>query len=627
MIAASLLARAALAALFAPTAALAPPGLGDLETHADDVTIDTERRELLLRGRVTVEASPFHLRSDELRLRRTGYGIEILGDGKLAFCPCLGTPLTLSFKEVLVGPPSDLILKAPRLEVYGVPVMALPYFWLRGAERPGLLPPVLAYRAKDGLFAGAGVHLPWWSFDRTRPVAPEDRELGLDLRGGAYFVGGAAVDAELRAPRSRTRMRVDWLGGSGVAVDARGSHGAMSGAAWDVDAMRGARALASTSSLDDAARPLDRLRGETFAREGPLSASAAITGTIVRGADTETGSYGPSFELALADALARGVSAGARLRAGALSRPGEAPMTVVGASARASMARPLGVLAARVDAGAEGSHVATSFGAADLATASGQVRVGVPLVRSYASADVADPWRHRVEPQVGVLAYAAARRDAVDGLARAGFLRSAFDVQALGEGISVAPLVGASSALGRYGARDGAEVDAGLGYAVSSEEPFSRLKIAAGGTFVLVGLEAGATLSARPGVAGSLRARLGAVERLHLEGRLGGRGGADPTLARLLSPSFALAMPGVRYFAGDGLSAGAAVVVPWTRHLTTRAGADFDAVSKTLLGARASIDLRDGCGCVTLRLFGSQRLGRDGVDVWLALELGETVIR
>jgi hypothetical protein len=46
-------------------------------------------------------------------------------------------------------------------------------------------------------------------------------------------------------------------------------------------------------------------------------------------------------------------------------------------------------------------------------------------------------------------------------------------------------------------------------------------------------------------------------------------------------------------------------------------------IARVPVGARGSVDLRDGCGCVTLRVFGSHRLGREGVDVWLALELGE----
>jgi hypothetical protein len=49
-------------------------------------------------------------------------------------------------------------------------------------------------------------------------------------------------------------------------------------------------------------------------------------------------------------------------------------------------------------------------------------------------------------------------------------------------------------------------------------------------------------------------------------------------------------------------------------------GADVDATHRELVGARGGIALRDRCGCVTLRVNGSHRIGRPGVDVWVALD-------
>jgi hypothetical protein len=54
--------------------------------------------------------------------------------------------------------------------------------------------------------------------------------------------------------------------------------------------------------------------------------------------------------------------------------------------------------------------------------------------------------------------------------------------------------------------------------------------------------------------------------------------------------------------------------------LTTSFGADADATVWELVAARAGIELRDRCQCVTLRVNGSHRIGRNGVDVWLALD-------
>ena len=60
-----------------------------------------------------------------------------------------GTPLTVEFEKAFVAPPGDLIIKSPTLEFYGVPVMHLPWFWLRSDEKLGVLPPDIAYRGKD----------------------------------------------------------------------------------------------------------------------------------------------------------------------------------------------------------------------------------------------------------------------------------------------------------------------------------------------------------------------------------------------------------------------------------------------------------------------------------------------
>ncbi len=117
---------------------------GPVDVHASDVEIDARTREAVLKGDVRVDAPPFHLRSDELRLRRSWRGaIDVEGAGRLTFCPCLGSPLAVRFEEATVAPPGDLILRSPSLEILGAPVLWLPYFWLRSPEKLGLLPPDL----------------------------------------------------------------------------------------------------------------------------------------------------------------------------------------------------------------------------------------------------------------------------------------------------------------------------------------------------------------------------------------------------------------------------------------------------------------------------------------------------
>src|SRR4051794_32153827 len=205
----------------------------NLRTRAEEVSFDARLRTLELAGNVRVDAPPFHLRSQRIKLTRTRLGIEIVGKGSLAFCPCLGTPLKVDFEEAIVAPPGDLILKNPTLRFYSVPILPLPYFWLRSDEKLGLLPPDVAYRGDDGLYAGGGVHVPW---------KYRGGKNALDLRGGAYILRGFVADARLRTPSSTTKVRYDRLpsdrGDDGLLVDARGatSSGEL-GTSWDVDVL------------------------------------------------------------------------------------------------------------------------------------------------------------------------------------------------------------------------------------------------------------------------------------------------------------------------------------------------------------------------------------------------------
>ena len=222
---------------------------------ADELHLDTRSQALDATGDVRVDEPPFHLTSDSLQLRRVPIGVELDGEGKLAFCPCLGAPLAVRFTGATVAPPHDLILRNPVLEVFGVPVAWAPAFWLRSPGRIGLLPPDLAWRGADGFFAGGGVHLPW----RQGDVAH-----GLDLRAGAYFDGGAAVDGMLGTTATETHVRWDdFRGNAGVAIAAHGATAIANAdradsVAWDIDALRGPRAVQATTDLDAAAKPFDR---------------------------------------------------------------------------------------------------------------------------------------------------------------------------------------------------------------------------------------------------------------------------------------------------------------------------------------------------------------------------------
>jgi len=55
--------------------------------------------------------------------------------------------------------------------------------------------------------------------------------------------------------------------------------------------------------------------------------------------------------------------------------------------------------------------------------------------------------------------------------------------------------------------------------------------------------------------------------------------------------------------------------------VTARGGVDGDLTTGRLVATRGSLDLHDHCGCVAVRLSASERIGRQGVDVWVSIDL------
>ncbi|MGA7120454.1 MAG: hypothetical protein WBY94_10175, partial [Polyangiaceae bacterium] len=269
---------------------------------ADQLHFDARAQALDASGHVHVDQPPFHLTSNELQLRRVPLGVELDGPGTVAFCPCLGTPLGVRFRSATVAPPHDLILRDPVLEVFGVPIAWAPSIWLRSPGRVGVLAPEVAWRGADGLFLGEGIHVPWRNGDLTR---------GVDLRAGAYLDGGVAVQAAMRTSVSETRVGWDLLrGNAGVAL---GLHGATAidedrrpdSIAWEVDALRGARAVRATTDPDVAAFPFDRAEGQVSWRAGGWTFASGVRSLAPRGGDlSSAGVGGPVIVARRAEAIA-----------------------------------------------------------------------------------------------------------------------------------------------------------------------------------------------------------------------------------------------------------------------------------------------------------------------------------
>jgi hypothetical protein len=586
-----------------------------VDVRSDDVTVDARNQELLLHGNVRVDSPPFHLSSDELRAWRTSRGVVVKGEGRLAFCPCLGEPLAVAFDGATVAPPGDLVLEDPRLEVFRVPVFWLPVFWLRSPGRLGLLPPDLAYRGEDGLFLGDGVHLPW------RPGDPKN---GLDVRAGAYLKGGVAADALLRTEQSTTHVRWDHLRADGVSVDARGAFAAdprdarpeATALAWDADVVRGTRGVIATTELDAASRVFDRLSAEGSWRSDGWTFAAGARATNLRGSGVlDLGAAGPVASARRGGTIGSLGAYDADVEGGSVGATNLATLSYARGGGGAMLATRLGALGASLALRGLGDVAEVGSTQGSDAAGSARAELTLPFARSFASSDATDPYRHRIEPRIGVSALASRGDELLGYLPSAGGIRG---------GAWVAD-GGAATAIGRWGAHDGLELAASAGAAGDDRTalPVARWRGAASSEWVGLGAEGAHVLGLRAteprGNAFSARVRLGPANALSLAATVAARDGTDPILARALTD--APLEPSSGFLAAPGWTGGARLSIPWSPYVITRGGADADLSAEELVAARGSVEIRDKCGCVVIRANGAHRIGRDGVDVWLTIDL------
>lgn len=598
---------------------------GLVHTRADNVSFDAKERSLELFGDVRIDSDPFHLRSERIKLSRTKWGIEADGGGRLAFCPCLGTPLTIEFEKAIVAPPGELILQKPKLELYGVPIMYLPWFWLRSAEKVGVLPPDVAYRGRDGFYLGEGVHLPW----KDRGA----RE-SLDLRGGAYLVGGFVADARLLTPVGATKVRWDRLRGhDGLQIDARG---ATESVAWDADVLRGRRAVVMTTDLDAAAKPYDRAAAAASTAVGPILTQAGYRAVTRRGGDLERiDASGPFVALRSSGAVIPGArdrapwaaTWDATVEGGALSSLRTRTVSYARGELGARATTDLGPVVGELSARGAGDLVAEPDRSGRDVAGSARLRFGLPLAHAYAPRDLDphdrnDPVLHVIEPfaETGIL---HASGDALLGTLPGRGLAAV-------DGTAPITDAGFVTTLGRWARRESLTLGASGGFAYDVNDGMrgagttALLRARGAASMSLVGfdVESGHT---KRGHAVTARARVGRADGLRLRANVAARDGIDPVLARALTD--APLEPSAGFLADTGTTGGATLVVPWTRSITTSIGADGDASARELVAFRGGFDLRDRCGCVTLHANGAHRIGREGVDIWVTLDFAPSLDR
>jgi hypothetical protein len=591
---------------------------------ADEVHLDARSQALEASGHVRVDEPPFHLSSEYLRLRRVPIGVELEGSGKLAFCPCLGEPIAVRFTGATVAPPHDVILRNPILEVFGVPLAWAPAFWLRSPGRVGLLPPDVAWRGADGLFAGGGVHLPWRQGDMLH---------GLDLRAGTYVEGGAAVDGVVRTTATETHVRWDELrGNAGVAIAAHGATAIANGdradsVAWEVDALRGARAVQATTDLDAAALPFDRATAQAAWRSDGWTLGSQIRAVAVRGSYVlDDGVAGPVIAIRRSEALGRAGAYDATFEGGQIAGGGFGATSFARGEGGALLATRLGEVGASVafrglgDVADDGLRQGVDGAAQIRASAS------LPLVREYASADGTDPWLHRTEPRLEAAVLAAH----TDGVLVVPTGRGAPD--SLGAETAWIGAAGWSNTVGRSGSRAAMDIDV-AGGAIGDDggvRPLLRARATLDGP--LLGLRAdfarvlripSLDAAAQPGGALIASARVGPSSGLHLVAHAAERDGVDPYVARALVDVPLEAASG--FLSAPGWTGGADLGVPFGSRITARGGADVDLDAGELVAALGALELHDPCGCVVVRATAAHRIGRDGVDAWVSVDLSTPV--
>jgi hypothetical protein len=610
-VAAALASRAAAAQTAdTPDAAAAPLPVG---FGADEVRVDARAQALEVSGHVRVEEPPFYLSSDALVLRRVPIGARLDGTGELAFCPCLGTPLAVRFRGATVAPPHDIVLQDPVLEVFGVPVAWAPAFWLRSRGRAGLLPPEIAWRGGDGLFAGSGVHLPWRDGDTAR---------GLDVRAGGYVDGGAAVDTALETSAVAARVRWDRLhGDDGLTVGARGGTGVDGGerpgsVAVDVDAMRGARAVESTTDVQAAAQPFDRADVEASWLGAGWTFASGVRTVALRGGDLgDLGVGGPVARIGRGDAIGGAGTYDAFVEGGQVSGGDLAPATFARAEAGALLAARVGPLVAT--SSLRGLGLYADDGARGGIDAAGQARaaLALPLVRAFASGEPNDPWIHRTEPRLEIAAVTSRTSGVLGGPIGRGAL--------LPPGGAWIATGGWTNLVGRLASRVAADLDVAAGAAGDDRDawPALRARAAASGSWVALRAELARVAGAPGGTGGAFvgAAQVGPASGPSVLMAAAERDGVDPRLARVLTEG--PIEPASGFLVGQGWTGGARAVVPVGTRVTVRGGADLDLAADALVAEVGALEVHDGCRCVVARASVAHRVGREGIDAWVSIDV------
>ncbi len=580
----------------APTKA--PSQTHDLSFQAGHVTIEGPLSTLTLCDSVEVTVHRYRLTADKLTLRRTPGGVLVEGPGFVSFCPCEETPLTVAFSEATVAPPTDLLIKNAVVRAEGIPIFYTPVLWLRSPNRIGLISPHFGWRARDGFWAGSGVHVPLPNSEQSAPS-------NLDLTAGGYLRGGWDLGAQLTTSRSTTEIHWDRLDTSFVELDARGSQElGKSSAAWSADLLRGQRGRIGFVSPEAATRQTDRARVEVVGSDGKLLAGVGMRFDAWRATAIDSlGLLGPQLRLGAGTSLDHvGHVESTTSLVGWSTNGHSSSMLMTHGGDLSFDARP-SILVGQVGLHERLALTNTQTENLRAAIAGSDLRVSVPFVKSWNTSDAR--WSHWVEPFA--LATAATGLNTIEGASerttRTGTLQ-----------------LGLLNILGRPHADTAYQLELRGGLVTSGDSRNGAVVVRTRASGRWLGIGSDVVWAEHQSWMSSSRLRVGDLQSANLTLRLEGRTKIDWLPARWLTDEAWVATLRPWLFRGGWTSMAEATAAP-TDWLAVNGGLGGDLSAQAVLFDYASIALRHRCGCLAISTIVSQRIGRSGWDAWGMLDL------
>jgi len=583
-----------------PTPEPATPGEHQVRFQAGRLELDPGTGRLLLSQGFSLQAERYRLVGDSVSLTNSPRGVLVDGNGRVAFCACESPIITFGFSSATVAPPGDLLMADTVVRVGPVPVLWLPYFWLRSPARVGLLPPRFEYRAEEGLLGQSGVHIPLGNGDAGTAKS-------LDLRAGGYLRGGAIGQISLRTPSTTTDIEADYQRRWVYAADARGVAELRSDTlAWDADWRGGRRARQSSVALGPAAQRTDHARAELsiLGRAGGIAFGPVLTAE--RGGSPSQTLAGPETNFSIGGNVMPGVRAAT---SGGVSHFQAASGTTQANAyslSQISVDAQLGMLGAQAVASEAVGYQAEAGAVALSSQPSAALRLSTPFVADLNAAP--DPVRHFVEPNLVV---AASYFSSHGRIISAG--------QPIAAGPAFVSAVGLRNLLGIWGERRAVEFSWASGWVGHSSKPtlahLGRLLLDAGwlsgSSAFALGRDAGVSVTELAlGKVG--QARLAVTESSAWG--VGELGQGLETWAATEQTSFG-------WLTGQGDSLGVELSLPVSRALAFSIGGDADARRAELIAVRSAAAYRHPCGCLALSAWAGERTGRRGVDAWLTVDL------